>query len=49
MGPSGCGKTTLIDVLAGRKTQGQINGEITFGSQKPSKKFLKRYTGLLFP
>lgn len=30
MGVSGAGKTTLMDVLAGRKTGGYIEGSITF-------------------
>lgn len=45
MGPSGCGKTTLLDVLAGRKTVGKITGEVKFGGVKPTKQFLRRYTG----
>lgn len=45
MGPSGSGKTTLLDVLAGRKTAGEILGSITFAGRKPSKMFLRRYTG----
>lgn len=45
MGPSGSGKTTLLDVLAGRKTVGALSGDITFGGEKPSKNFLRRYTG----
>ena len=28
MGGSGAGKTTLMDVIAGRKTQGEITGDI---------------------
>lgn len=28
MGGSGAGKTTLMDVIAGRKTQGEITGNI---------------------
>jgi ABC-type multidrug transport system ATPase subunit len=28
MGGSGAGKTTLMDVLAGRKTQGVVTGEL---------------------
>ncbi len=28
MGGSGAGKTTLMDVIAGRKTQGDITGDI---------------------
>ncbi|EIE18756.1 ABC family transporter: multidrug, partial [Coccomyxa subellipsoidea C-169] len=45
MGPSGSGKTTLLDVLAGRKTVGQIHGDILFAGHKPSQAFLRRYTG----
>ncbi len=30
MGASGAGKTTLLDVLAGRKTTGEISGDILF-------------------
>lgn len=45
MGPSGSGKTTLLDVLAGRKTVGEIGGEIKFGGEQPSSMFLRRYTG----
>ncbi len=28
MGGSGAGKTTLMDVVAGRKTQGTVRGDI---------------------
>jgi ABC-type multidrug transport system ATPase subunit len=28
MGGSGAGKTTLMDVISGRKTQGEIQGEL---------------------
>ena len=28
MGGSGAGKTTLMDCIAGRKTQGEITGDI---------------------
>ena len=45
MGPSGSGKTTLLDVLAGRKTQGTITGELAFSNHRPTKMFLRRYTG----
>ena len=45
MGPSGSGKTTLLDVLAGRKTQGTISGDIAFSNHRPTKMFLRRYTG----
>ena len=39
------GKTTLLDVLAGRKTVGNISGEILFGGVHPSRMFLRRFTG----
>jgi ABC-type cobalamin/Fe3+-siderophores transport system ATPase subunit len=45
MGPSGSGKTTLLDVLAGRKTVGNITGDIKFQGQTPTPGFLKRHTG----
>eukprot|EP00195_Chlamydomonas_chlamydogama_P014962 CAMPEP_0202909128 /NCGR_PEP_ID=MMETSP1392-20130828/48401_1 /ASSEMBLY_ACC=CAM_ASM_000868 /TAXON_ID=225041 /ORGANISM="Chlamydomonas chlamydogama, Strain SAG 11-48b" /LENGTH=38 /DNA_ID= /DNA_START= /DNA_END= /DNA_ORIENTATION= len=34
MGPSGSGKTTLMDVLSGRKTVGEVRGELRFGRHK---------------
>eukprot|EP00892_Ulva_mutabilis_P005857 jgi/Ulvmu1/3643/UM017_0057.1 len=45
MGASGSGKTTLLDTISGRKTQGDISGEVLFSAQKPSQSFLRRYTG----
>jgi ABC-type uncharacterized transport system YnjBCD ATPase subunit len=45
MGPSGSGKTTLLDVLAGRKTVGTTTGTLLFSGQKPSRAFLRRFTG----
>lgn len=45
MGPSGCGKTTLLDVLAGRKTQGAIEGRVLFGGHPPDGIMLRRHTG----
>lgn len=45
MGSSGSGKTTLLDTISGRKTQGEITGEVLFSAQKPSQSFLRRYTG----
>ncbi|KAI7757931.1 hypothetical protein M8C21_007667 [Ambrosia artemisiifolia] len=42
MGSSGAGKTTLMDVLAGRKTGGYIEGEITIsGFQKEQSTFAR--------
>eukprot|EP00955_Chlamydomonas_euryale_P039691 351487-Chlamydomonas_euryale.AAC.1 len=45
MGPSGSGKTTLLDLLAGRKNAGVTEGLVEFGGQKPTRAFLRRYTG----
>lgn len=44
-GPSGSGKTTLLDLLAGRKTTGRTKGDILFAGNKPTRPFLRRYTG----
>jgi ABC-type proline/glycine betaine transport system ATPase subunit len=43
--PSGSGKTTLMDLLAGRKTVGSMEGEIRFSGTKPTRQFLRRFTG----
>ena len=45
MGPSGCGKTTLLDVLSGRKTTGQIRGEILYNGVEPTAALLKTRCG----
>ncbi|KAK9867424.1 hypothetical protein WJX84_007320 [Apatococcus fuscideae] len=45
MGPSGSGKSTMLDLLAGRKTTGELQGRILFAGQPPSQAFLRRYTG----
>lgn len=45
LGPSGCGKTTLLDVLAGRKTQGSIEGTVLYAGEVPSRVFMRRHTG----
>jgi len=46
-GSSGAGKTTLIDVVAGRKTSGEITGEVLINGQPKSKNeaMFKRITG----
>lgn len=36
---------TFADVLAGRKTVGTIKGTVIFAGHKPSRSFLRRYTG----
>ena len=35
----------FADVLAGRKTVGTIKGVVVFAGHKPSRSFLRRYTG----
>ncbi|KAF6250828.1 P-loop containing nucleoside triphosphate hydrolase protein [Scenedesmus sp. NREL 46B-D3] len=45
MGPSGSGKTTLLDLLAGRKTVGSTQGSILFAGNKPTRQFLRKFTG----
>ncbi|KJE90634.1 breast cancer resistance protein [Capsaspora owczarzaki ATCC 30864] len=43
MGPSGCGKTTLLDILAGRKTRGDIRGQVLI-NDKPRESFGRFFT-----
>ena len=45
MGPSGIGKSTLLDILSGRKNTGKVTGELLYSGNKPSKQFLRRFTG----
>ena len=42
MGASGAGKTTLMDVIAGRKTAGKIEGSITVNGQPQDKAAYRR-------
>eukprot|EP00611_Tribonema_gayanum_P003867 TRINITY_DN130_c0_g1_i4.p1 TRINITY_DN130_c0_g1~~TRINITY_DN130_c0_g1_i4.p1 ORF type:complete len:1058 (+),score=462.30 TRINITY_DN130_c0_g1_i4:90-3263(+) len=42
MGSSGAGKTTLLDVLAGRKTGGEITGAFTLNGHPKEKKAFAR-------
>ncbi|CAE8631685.1 unnamed protein product [Polarella glacialis] len=44
MGPSGAGKTTFLDIVTGRKTQGEITGSLLFDGKKATKTFLKKHT-----
>ena len=46
MGPSGSGKTTLLDVLAGRKTAGEVKGIVLYAGRPATHQFLRRFTGL---
>ncbi|XWS73071.1 hypothetical protein CRYUN_Cryun02cG0094100 [Craigia yunnanensis] len=45
MGISGAGKTTLMDVLAGRKTGGYIEGNITISGYPKKKETFARISG----
>lgn len=45
MGISGAGKTTLMDVLAGRKTSGYIEGSVTISGYPKKQKTFARVAG----
>ena len=45
MGVSGAGKTTLMDVLAGRKTGGYIEGEIKISGYPKKQETFARISG----
>ncbi|KAL6538891.1 hypothetical protein OROMI_025217 [Orobanche minor] len=45
VGVSGAGKTTLMDVLAGRKTSGYIEGDITISGYPKNQKTFARIAG----
>lgn len=45
MGVSGAGKTTLMDVLAGRKTGGYIEGAITISGYPKNQQTFARIAG----
>ena len=45
MGVSGAGKTTLMDVLAGRKTGGYIDGNITVSGFSKQQETFARVSG----
>lgn len=45
MGVSGAGKTTLLDVLAGRKTGGYIDGSITISGYPKRQETFARISG----
>eukprot|EP00216_Chloropicon_sp_CCMP2111_P003023 CAMPEP_0198238714 /NCGR_PEP_ID=MMETSP1446-20131203/4304_1 /TAXON_ID=1461542 ORGANISM="Unidentified sp, Strain CCMP2111" /NCGR_SAMPLE_ID=MMETSP1446 /ASSEMBLY_ACC=CAM_ASM_001112 /LENGTH=768 /DNA_ID=CAMNT_0043921181 /DNA_START=419 /DNA_END=2725 /DNA_ORIENTATION=+ len=44
LGPSGAGKTSLLDVISGRKTMGNISGKVLLDGKKPTSLRLKRDT-----
>ncbi|KAF4322110.1 hypothetical protein G195_002965 [Phytophthora kernoviae 00238/432] len=45
MGSTGAGKTTLMDVIAGRKTEGTIKGKILLNGYEASDLSVRRCTG----
>ena len=45
MGPSGAGKTTLLDILAGRATKGDLEGQILLNGQPIQEKQFRRISG----
>ena len=45
MGSSGAGKTTLMDLVAGRKNQGTVEGHLLFDGQ-PRPDYFKRIAGM---
>jgi ABC-type multidrug transport system ATPase subunit len=45
MGVTGAGKTTLMDVLAGRKSGGYINGNITVSGYPKKQETFARISG----
>ncbi|KDO30310.1 hypothetical protein SPRG_19849 [Saprolegnia parasitica CBS 223.65] len=45
MGSSGAGKTTLMDVIAGRKTGGKIEGQILLNGYQATDLAIRRATG----
>jgi ABC-type multidrug transport system ATPase subunit len=45
MGVSGAGKTTLMDVLAGRKTGGYIEGDISISGYPKKQETFARVSG----
>ncbi|KAL3661159.1 hypothetical protein V7S43_013768 [Phytophthora oleae] len=45
MGSSGAGKTTLMDVIAGRKTDGKITGQILLNGHPATDLAIRRSTG----
>lgn len=42
------GKYTFLDLLAGRKTTGELKGNILFSGVQPTMSFLKHYAGMFW-
>eukprot|EP00210_Caulerpa_lentillifera_P005025 g4799.t1 len=45
MGPSGAGKTTLIDILAGRKRDIGVSGDIRINGESTTARLIRRLSG----
>ena len=45
MGASGAGKTTLMDVIAGRKTVGRMEGDIWVNGKPKVQETFRRING----
>lgn len=43
-GPTGSGKRTLLDLLAGRKSQQPADGSVLFSGAAPTRAYLRRHT-----
>ena len=48
MGASGAGKTTLMDVIAGRKTVGRMEGDIWVNGKPKVQETFRRINGWVF-
>jgi ABC-type multidrug transport system ATPase subunit len=44
MGPSGAGKSTLMDILAGRKSVGELKGVVLVNKQRQRKETFRKRT-----
>jgi ABC-type multidrug transport system ATPase subunit len=44
MGPSGAGKSTLMDILAGRKSVGELKGLVLVNKQRQRKETFRKRT-----
>lgn len=42
MGPSGAGKSTLMDILALRKSVGELTGQLLLDGKRANKSFVKQ-------
>ena len=42
MGPSGAGKSTLMDILAMRKSVGELTGQLLLNGQPATRSFIRK-------